>query len=181
MMRLFDFCVNIWYNYDVMLCISQKGSEDSCRAFTCKKNKLQAKKFAAVPFSRRVVFVPHCMRNIAVCAAVEKNSCYVCVECGGCKISEISKLVKELNYQALYVVKGSRAIQHIIKEQAPKAVVGIACFFEGAQAFKMLGGKNVAVQFVALTKDGCVTTNTDLIEVTKVLKYNTAESPQIAR
>ncbi|GHT70775.1 hypothetical protein AGMMS49950_06310 [Endomicrobiia bacterium] len=153
-----------------MLCISQKNSEDSCKVFTCKKNRLQTKKFAVVPFSKRVVFVPHCMRNVAVCAAVEKNSCYVCIECGGCKISEISKLVKELNYQALYVVKGGRAIQHIIKEQVPKAIVGIACFFEGAQAFKMLEKENVAVQFVALTKDGCVDTDANLIEVAKVLE-----------
>ncbi|GHT36975.1 hypothetical protein AGMMS49593_03040 [Endomicrobiia bacterium] len=163
-----------------MLCIPKKNSEDSCKAFTCKRNKLQTKKFAAVPFNKRVVFVPHCMRNIAVCTAVEKNSCYICVECGGCKISEISKLVKELNYQALYVVKGGRAIQHIIKEQATKAIVGIACFFEGAQAFKILEKENVVVQFVALTKDGCVATDTDLIETARILKYNTVESVQSA-
>jgi hypothetical protein len=108
------------------------------------------------------------MRNIAVCVAVEKNSYYICVECSGCKIGQISKLAKELNYKALYVVKGGRAIEQIVKEQTPKAIVGIACFFEGYQAFKMLK-EEVIVQFVPLIKDGCAATDTNLAQVARVL------------
>ncbi|MCA6070887.1 MAG: DUF116 domain-containing protein [Endomicrobium sp.] len=154
------------------LCRLQKKSEEHARKiFTFKQNSFQVKKFASVPFNQRVVFTPHCMRNVVVCTAVEKDSYYICKECGSCKINDISKLVNSLDYKALYVVKGGRAIGKIIKEQKPKAIVGIACFFEGDQAFKMLKEENVAVQFVPLTKDGCAATDTNLTEVAKVLKY----------
>jgi hypothetical protein len=144
--------------------------EQICRLFIDNKNKLQARKFASVPFSERIVFAPHCLRNISICTAIEKDSYYSCAECDGCKISKISKFIKKLNYKALYVVKGGRAIEKIIKENDSKAVVGIACFLEGSQAFKMLKDKDIAIQFIPLTKDGCSSTDTNLKEVEKVLK-----------
>jgi hypothetical protein len=110
------------------------------------------------------------MRNISMCCAIDKGGYYTCVQCGGCKINVISKLVNELGYKALYVVKGGRTIEKIVKEETPEAIVGIACFFEGDQAFKMLKDKKIFVQFVPLTKDGCADTDTDLAEVERVLK-----------
>lgn len=155
----------------------KKSKEQIYKIFACKQNKLHASKFASVPFNKRIVFAPHCMRNTVICAAIEKARCYICTECGGCKISDITKLIRKLNYRGFYIVKGSRAIEKIIKEQKPKAIVGIACFFEGSQAFKVLKDENVAVQFVPLTKDGCAATDTDLTEVEKVLKYAAVSVP----
>ncbi|MDR3275145.1 MAG: DUF116 domain-containing protein [Endomicrobium sp.] len=149
-----------------------KSKENVCKAFTDKQNKLQAKKFASVPSDKCIVVAPHCMRNTVVCVAAEKEGYYICKECGGCRISEISKLVKELNYKALYVLKGGRAIKNIVKEQNTRAVVGIACFFEGEQAFKLLKDENIIVQFVPLSKDGCTATDTNLQEVEIILKNN---------
>ncbi|BAG14240.1 MAG: hypothetical protein Ta2C_01310 [Candidatus Endomicrobiellum trichonymphae] len=149
--------------------LTQRSKEQIYKTFTYKQNKLQVNKFASVPFNNRIVFVPHCMRNTAVCAAIEKDSCYICAECDGCKISDITKLIRKLNYRDLYIVKGGRVIGKIIRKQKPEAIVGIACFFEGNQAFKILKDENVAVQFVPLTKDGCAATDTDLAEVEKVL------------
>jgi hypothetical protein len=147
-----------------------KSKEHAYKSFTDKQNNLQAEKFALVPFNKRIVFAPHCMRNVAVCAAVDKGGYYICAECSGCKINAISKLVKQLNYKALYIAKGGRTIEKIVKEEKPEAVVGIACFFEGDQAFKMLKDAHIALQFVPLTKDGCTATDTDLAEVERVLK-----------
>jgi len=148
---------------------SHKSKEHAYKTFTNKQNRLQEKKFASTPFNSRLVFVPHCMRNTLVCAAKEKESYYTCSECCGCKINAISKLVKNLNYQTLYILKGGRAIEKIIKEQKPKAVIGVACFLEGYQAFKILKDKNIAVQFVPLKKDGCANTDIDINEVEKAL------------
>jgi hypothetical protein len=149
---------------------SQKSKEQIYKAFTDRQNKLQAEDFALVPFNKRIVFAPHCMRNAAACTAVDKGGHYICSECGSCKINTISKLVKKLNYKALYIVKGGRTIEKIIKEEKPEGIVGIACFFEGEQSFKMLKDEKVALQFVPLTKDGCTATDTDLGEIEKVLK-----------
>jgi hypothetical protein len=147
-----------------------KSKEYAYKSFTDKQNNLQAEKFALVPFNKRIVFVPHCMRDVAACTAVDKGGYYTCAECGGCKINALSKLVKQLNYKALYIAKGGRTIEKIVKEEKPEAVVGIACFVEGDHAFKMFKDAHAALQFVPLTKDGCTATNTDLAEVERVLK-----------
>ncbi|MDR2351246.1 MAG: DUF116 domain-containing protein [Endomicrobium sp.] len=147
-----------------------KSKEHIYKSFTDKQNNLQAEKFALVPFNKRIVFAPHCMRNVAVCADIDKGGYYICAECGGCKINAISKLVKQLNYKALYIVKGGKIIEKIVKEENPEAVVGVACFFEGDHAFNMLKDMHTALQFVPLTKNGCTATDTDLAEVERVLK-----------
>jgi hypothetical protein len=149
----------------------KKSKEQIHKTFTDRQNKSQVEKFALIPFNKRFIFAPHCMRNTATCAAEEKESYYICAECSGCKINEISRLAKKLNYKALYILKGGRAIEKIIKEQKPKAIVGISCFLEGEQAFRMLKNENVAVQFVPLTKDGCAATDANINEVERILRY----------
>jgi hypothetical protein len=148
---------------------TKKSKEQLYKVFTDKQNKSQAKEFSLVPFHKRIVFAPHCMRNISVCVAVERGSYYICKECGGCKINNLNNLVKKLNYQALYILKGGSSIVNIIKEQKPQGIVGIACSFEGAQAFKLLKEEDVSVQFVPLTKEGCTDTDVDLQEIEKIL------------
>jgi hypothetical protein len=154
-----------------------KSKEHAYKSFTDKQNDLQAKKFALTPFNKRIVFAPHCMRNVVVCPAVDKGGYYICAECGKCKINAISKLVKQLNYKALYIAKGGRFIEKTVKEEKPKAVIGIACFFEGDHAFKMLKNVHMSVQFVPLTKDGCTATDTDLAEVERVFKQTITKLP----
>ncbi|MDR1122449.1 MAG: DUF116 domain-containing protein [Endomicrobium sp.] len=147
-----------------------KSKEDVYKSFTYKQNNLQSEKFALVPFNKRIVFAPHCIRNIAICVAIDKGGYYTCTECGGCKINILSKLIKQLNYKTLYIVKGGRSMEKIVKEEKPEAIVGIACFFEGDQAFKLLKDTHIVLQFIPLTKDGCTATDIDLTEVERVLK-----------
>jgi len=85
-------------------------------------------------------------------------------------MSKISRLVKELGYMGLFAVKGGRALLKLSSEYKPKAVVGIACYYEGELAFKVFKGSDVAVQYVPLNKDGCANTDTNIEEVEKVLK-----------
>ena len=130
------------------------------------------KRFLAVPFTDRLVLVPHCLRNTQKCKAEEHGSYYVCLECGGCKIGEISKKAKELNYKGIYILKGGRTIEKLLEKFSPKAVLGVACSFEGAQGFELIEnkGKDTAVQFISLTKDGCSDTDVDLPEVLELLE-----------
>jgi hypothetical protein len=154
------------------LCIRlRKYKTEKHKFFIEKQNRSNAGNFSCVPFEDRVIFAPHCLRNTTGCKAQEKEGFYICAECGACKINQISRLAKKLKYQDLFVVKGGRIIEKIIKEKKPKAIVGIACFFEGGQAFKMLKKvDDLAIQFVPLTKDGCYSTDTNIADVEKVLK-----------
>jgi hypothetical protein len=128
--------------------------------------------FAATHYGERVVFVPHCMRNIDKCKAKEMGSHYICAECGACKISRISKKSKELGYKAIYILKGGKAVKKLTEELKPKAVLGVACYFEGVMGMRESEKHGLIVQFVPLTRDGCVDTDVDLDEVFKSLARN---------
>lgn len=138
--------------------------------FINKKNLSMADKFKTIPVSERIVLLPHCMRNTKQCKAVDEGTYYSCVKCGGCKIAQIQKLADELGYKKLYIMKGGKAIYNILVEQKIKAVVAVACHFEGAQGIKMTDGLKVIAQFIPLLKDGCYDTDVDVEIVKKIME-----------
>lgn len=144
-------CVRPWLN-----------KQDRYIRITEKQNRNMADRFAATPFAARIIFVPHCMRNTAVCKAREVGAYYLCAECGGCAINAISKKARELGYKGVFILKGGRGIEKLIAEHRPGAILGVACYFEGAQGFEQAGGSGAAIQFVSLSKDGCVNTSVDI-------------------
>ena len=155
------------------LCKKTKESrQNKYVSYVAAQNKAQSKKFAETEFKDRIVFAPHCMRNSSVCKAEEKDFYYICKDCGGCTVFKIKRLVKELGYGGLYVLKGGRAILKVVKEQNPKAIVGISCYFEGEQGFKVMKETKVIVQFVPLVRDGCNDTDADISEIEKILKLS---------
>ena len=93
-----------------------------------------------------------------------------CLECGACKIAQIQKLADELGYKKVYIMKGGKAIHNILVEQKIKAVVAVACHFEGAQGIKMTDGLKVIAQFIPLLKDGCCDTDVNVEMVKKIME-----------
>jgi hypothetical protein len=140
----------------------KKNKEAFYRSVVEKKNRQNEERYAATAFNERVIFVPQCMRNVEKCTAKEAGSYYLCAECGGCKIAGLNKKARELGYKQLYILKGGRTVEKLLNEQQPKAVVGVACFFEGAMGMELCEKFKAIVQFVPLTKDGCVNTDLDL-------------------
>ncbi|MDD2523541.1 MAG: DUF116 domain-containing protein [Endomicrobiia bacterium] len=147
----------------------KKINKNNYQNFINKKNQSMFNKFKLVDFSDRVIFVPHCMRNTKMCKAKDEGSYYTCMQCNECKIAEIFSLSKELGYKKFYIMKGGKAIHNILKHEKPKAIIGIACFFEGAQAIKMTDKEKILVQFIPLLKDGCCDTDVDLEEAKKII------------
>lgn len=138
--------------------------------FIKKKNASMADKFKAIDNSEKIVLLPHCMRNSKVCKATDEGTYFSCAKCGACKIAQIQKLADELGYKKVYVMKGGKAIYNILVEQKIKAVVAVACHFEGAQGIKMTDSLKVVAQFVSLLKDGCCDTDVDVNEVEKIMR-----------
>jgi hypothetical protein len=154
------------------MCKKKFGNIKYYNDFINEYNRFYVKKFIAISVSERIVFVPHCMRSNNHCCAIEKNGYYICMECGNCNINYINILLKKLHYndEALYILKGSTVIKDIIIKKKPKAIIGIACLYEGYQAFKRFKKNNLIIQFIPLLKDGCNSTETNLLEVARILQ-----------
>ena len=142
-----------------------------CAAITSRKNKEQALPFAAVPCAERLVILPHCLRATDSCAAEERAAEYTCAKCRACKIAEITEKAEELGYLGVRILKGGSAVSAVLKEVKPRAVLGVACNFEGALGALECERMGIAVQFVALARDGCADTDVDIQEVLQALEF----------
>ncbi len=150
--------------------VLKKTRQAAYAAATTRRNKAMDAKYRAVPMDKRIALVPHCLRNHEVCKAKDHGSYYICIECGKCKIADISKKCKQLGYNGLYILKGGRTIEKLIAEQKPGAIIGVACSFEGAQGMELCEKHKLTVQFVPLTKDGCANTDVNLPEIFETLE-----------
>ena len=153
------------------LCFNFKSiNKNNYNKFIEKKNSSMAEKFKTVPCSERIVLLPHCMRSTKNCKAKDEGTHYTCLKCGACKIAQIQKLADELGYKKVYVMKGGKAIYNILVEQKIKAVIAVACHFEGVQGIKMTDSLKVIAQFVPLLKDGCCDTDVDFEQVKRIME-----------
>jgi hypothetical protein len=145
--------------------------DELCRAVGVRKNKEHAARFAKVPYAERIVLVPQCLRRLGRCEATETARGYECARCMACPAGEIVLEAERLGYAGVYMLKGGRAVANVIAESSPRGVVGVACDYEGALGIMECERSGVAVQFVALSRDGCAETDVDLDEVKSVLAF----------
>ena len=152
-----------------------EGGEGSfaevCRAIALRKNKENALAFARTDYGQRLVLLPQCLRSSARCRAEEHQAEYRCAGCGACKIAAIVRRAGELGYLGVRILKGGSAVSRLIGELRPRAVLGVACDFEGALGILECERQGVAVQFVPLLSDGCADTDVELEEVLEVMEF----------
>ncbi|MCK4550883.1 MAG: DUF116 domain-containing protein [Candidatus Aenigmarchaeota archaeon] len=129
------------------------------------KNKAHYKKFART--KKRVVFAPHCMRHIK-CPASSTKYGIRCTECGLCPFAEIKKKCKQKGYD-LYILPGSAAIKHILKEKSYDGALLVACSYELNKVMRFLAGRGIETYGVALTKDGCFNTKVNVSDVYRAM------------
>ncbi|MHC5036508.1 MAG: DUF116 domain-containing protein [Planctomycetota bacterium] len=152
---------------------SKEGSSlpEFCTAITFRKNKEYALLFSRTKYTERIVFLPQCLRAIGQCEAEERAAEYVCQRCGGCKIAEIIDRAESLGYMDVKILKGGSAVGRLLDELKPKGLLGVACSFEGSIGMLECERKGVAVQFIALLRDGCADTDVDLDEVFETMEF----------
>lgn len=113
-----------------------------------KNNAKQLPKFEVVPYDKRILFLPHCMRKDL--------------------IKEIKKFAQDLGYHVVVASGGSQVFKAIQKFK-PKAIVGIACMREIYLAFIELDDIDLPYQSIELLSDGCKKTEASIEDAKKIL------------
>lgn len=135
------------------------------------KNELNRKEFSKIPYKKRALFLPQCLRHSSFCEAKMDGSGYICKECGKCKIHKLKNTAEKLGY-TVYIVPGGSMVIKIIKKTKPKAVLGVACHFELEEAIRRLSKAKIPHMSVPLLKDGCKNTKADIKVIIDILKEN---------
>jgi len=132
-------------------------------------NELWRERFAAVPFERRMLLLPKCLRPQAQCPASFDALGLLCERCGLCPIDDLQSEAESLGY-AVLVAEGSAVVANLIKSGKIEAVLGVGCLNVLKKSFPHMEAAAAAGIAIPLLQDDCAETSVDLDWVWEYLR-----------
>ncbi len=116
---------------------------------------------ARIPFDKRLLLLPKCLRVEDKCPAPFDEFGLLCKECGLCSIQDLSVEAERLGY-AVLVAEGSAIVRSMIETGKIEAVVGVSCVNVLEKCFPHMEAAAVPGMAIPLLQDDCVNTTVDL-------------------
>jgi geranylgeranyl pyrophosphate synthase len=132
--------------------------------------------FLAVPFHRRMLLLPHCLKHAEGCPADYDEFGLDCEKCGACSIADYKVRAEQLGYKVL-VAEGSPIVLKIIVSGHIDAILGVACLNVLEKAIDKVLIAGVPSYAVPLHSGDCKSTTLDESWVWDVLEQH-AELPE---
>jgi geranylgeranyl pyrophosphate synthase len=95
-------------------------------AMVCVSNEFWREQVQAIPFHRRLLLLPHCLKNAEGCPADYDEFGLDCRKCGACSVADFKVKAEALGYKVL-VSEGTPIVLKIIVSGHIDAIVGVAC------------------------------------------------------
>ncbi len=141
----------------------ERAGENSCfRDFTALlvNNALWRETVARVPYDRRVLLLPQCLRNEDVCKADKDEFGLLCMQCGGCCIGRIQAEAEKLGYIVL-IAEGTTVVTKLLASGKVDAVMGASCMDVLEKTFPFLVSGAIPGVALPLLRNGCRNTEVD--------------------
>jgi geranylgeranyl pyrophosphate synthase len=113
-----------------------------------------------IPYDRRLLLLPHCLRDSAACQGEYDHRGLLCRDCGACRLSEFRRLAGEKGYQVL-IAEGSPAVIDLILRGEVDAILGAACLNSLEKVFGKILLAGIPCMAVPLLHNTCRDTRTD--------------------
>ncbi|MCU0857315.1 MAG: polyprenyl synthetase family protein, partial [Pontiellaceae bacterium] len=133
-------------------------------AMVLLNNEVWRETVASIPYERRLLLLPQCLRAVGECPAEMDEFGLLCEACGRCNIGELQTLAEELGYVVL-VAEGSTVVSKLLEGGKVDAVIGVSCLSALEKSFPHLANGAIPGLAIPLTIDGCVGTETDIDHV----------------
>lgn len=130
-------------------------------AIVVLNNEVQRKALSRVPYEKRLLLLPRCMRDETVCKGEFDEIGLLCRGCGGCAIDALSQFAQRLGYSVL-VAEGSPVVMGLLEAGGIEAVVGVSCLAMLEKMFPYMEAAAFPGVAVPLLYDGCVRTAFDV-------------------
>ena len=124
-------------------------------------NEMWREQLAAVPYERRLLLLPKCLRVESKCPAPFDEFGLLCKQCGLCSIQDLQAEAEKLGY-AVLVAEGSAIVMSLIQTGKIEAIVGVSCLSVLERAFPYMEAAAIPGVAVPLLQDDCIDTNVDL-------------------
>ncbi len=151
--------------------LRRAGGEAACADFVAVLcgNALWRDTVAAVPFERRVLLLPQCLRKPKDCRAEMDDFGLLCAECGACPIGQLQAEAEELGYVVL-VAEGTTVVTRLLDSGKVDAVVGVSCLSALERSFPHMVAGAIPGIAVPLVRDGCNETGVDVEWVQRTIR-----------
>lgn len=116
---------------------------------------------AAVPFERRLLLMPKCLREENRCPAPFDEFGLLCKQCGLCSIQDFQAEAERLGY-AVLVAEGSALVMAMIQTGRIEAIVGVSCLPVLEKTFPHVQAAAIPAVAVPLLQDDCIDTTIDV-------------------
>ena len=124
-------------------------------------NEVWSEHLATVPFDRRLLLLPKCLRVEDKCPAPFDEFGLLCKQCGLCTIQDLQEEAERLGY-AVLVAEGSALVMALIQSGKIDAIVGVSCLSVLERAFPYMEAAAVPGIAIPLLQDDCKDTGVDI-------------------
>ena len=123
-------------------------------------NELWRDTVAGIPFHKRLLLLPKCLRNQDKCRGTFDEFGLICEHCGSCIIDEFKSQAEQRGY-AVLIAEGSPVVMSLIETGKIEAVVGVSCMSVLERVFPYMEAGAVPGVAIPLLNDGCANTSVD--------------------
>ena len=116
---------------------------------------------ARIPYERRLLLIPKCLRVEEKCPAPFDEFGLLCKECGLCSIQDLTVEAERLGY-AVLVAEGSAIVRSMIETGKIEAIVGVSCINVLEKCFPHMEAAAIPGVAIPLLQDDCINTTVDL-------------------
>lgn len=124
-------------------------------------NEIWRETLATIPFEKRLLLMPKCLRVESKCPAPFDEFGLLCKQCGLCSIQDFQNEAERLGY-AVLVAEGSAIVMSLIQTGKIEAIVGISCLPVLERTFPYVEAAAIPAVAVPLLQDDCIDTTVDI-------------------
>lgn len=142
--------------------ISSNAWDKSYKAFVmvCSGNAIWRPVVGAIPFERRMLLLPQCLKNSRLCQGTHDELGLLCSECGNCNISGFLREAESLGYITI-VSEGTTVASGLVESGNVDAIIGVGCMEVLQKMFSAVRKYSVPAIGVPLLSCGCIDTTAD--------------------
>jgi geranylgeranyl pyrophosphate synthase len=123
-------------------------------------NEFWREQVSAIAFNRRLLLLPHCLKNAEGCPADYDEFGLDCKKCGACNVADFKVKAEELGYKVL-VSEGTPIVLKIIVSGHVDAIVGVACLNVLEKAIDKILLAGIPCVAAPLLSSNCRSTSVD--------------------
>jgi geranylgeranyl pyrophosphate synthase len=143
-------------------------------------NEFWREQVSAIDFKRRLLLLPHCLKNAEGCPADYDEFGLDCKKCGACSVADFKVKAEELGYKVL-VSEGTPIVLKIIVSGHVDAIVGVACLNVLEKALDKVLLTGVPCVAAPLLSSNCRSTSVDDDWVAELIDLRTEPAGETTR